>query len=98
MNSVLVMVLLVALALVTGFWLGYIERDTRDMIENFVKRKPTPEPPKVGPTLGSYRNPEVKPKPTIHIINPKTPARIAYEAEMAQLEEARKGKVPMGPK
>jgi hypothetical protein len=88
----IIMVLLIAVLVYVGYILHRIRKFMATLEEIL-------EPaPKTGPTQGSYSEPTTKRKPTVRVVTPKTPARVAYEAEVKQLEEARRGKVELGPK
>lgn len=93
MTNILIALVLIVAGTVLGFHLRYLGQQIEDLKEMFEE-----EPPATGPTLGVYKDLTAPNVPTVRVVTPKTPQRIAWEAQQRQLDEARSSKLPpMGP-
>ncbi len=77
--------------------LGYMWRDITDRIMELEEKSKTPVK-KPGVTRGSYNqvnevHPHTTPKAKGHAVSPKTPQRVAWEAEQALKESNEKFRV-----
>lgn len=96
----------IIIALVLGSYLGYSYRDLRDNIDDIWGRisglEDAQATKKSGVTMGSYHHidevnpPRPTPKATGHVVNPKTPQKMEWDAAQ-ELQKANE-KFRVGPK
>lgn len=66
-----------------GLLFGWLFRDLYDMVDDLYQDhfKASLDKPALGPTLGSYADPQEAKKPTVHVVNPKSPVELEWERQ-----------------
>lgn len=79
MDRIWAALLTCVLVFAAGGVIGWFFRDLYDMVDELFGEWFEDDEPVLGPTQGSYADPEAPKPPTIHVINPKSPAQVQWE-------------------
>lgn len=83
-----IVILVVSLVFIGGVVVGAVLRDLYDLVDDLYQgiMGDRMKEPALGPTLGSYADPETPKPPTAHVVNPKGPKTLEWERQNRQPE------------